>query len=171
MSEIELTIREAVPDDAEELLRFLKETAVQTPFLLEESEPKQTIAEQMESLAAIYDSTNNVLIIALDGEKIIGTVSIYASSKSRIEHIGDLGIVVDQEYWGIGLGSVLMEEAMYWAQESTILKRIELKVQKRNLRAQNLYKKFGFKEEAVLAYGVKIDNEYLPVVLMSCIFL
>ena len=46
-------------------------------------------------------------------------------------------------YWGYGLGSILMEEAIEWAQSSGSIRRLQLTVQKRNLAAVHLYKKDG----------------------------
>lgn len=166
--EIELTIREAIPDDAEKILSFLKETAVQTDFLTPDVEGLDlTIRQERQHLAKLYDSKNNVLFVALNNEGIIGTASLHASNEPKITHIGELGIVIQKEYWGIGLGSILMEELLAWAEMSEQITRIELKVQEQNERARKLYEKFGFIEEAVMQRGVKVKGDYRTVCLMS----
>jgi RimJ/RimL family protein N-acetyltransferase len=166
--EIELTIREAVPDDAEALLTFLNKVVKQTDYLLDNEEVSYSVEEQRKSLHNLYESDNNLLVVAYDKQKIVGTTSISASSKERIRHIGEVGIVVDQAYWGMGLGSLLIEDAVEWARSSP-LKRLELDVQERNQRAIRLYERFGFSIEAKKEYGVKVGNDYLPTLLMSYI--
>lgn len=166
--EIELTIREAIPDDAEKLLAFIKETASQTDFLtLDKEGLSLTVREERVHLAKLYQSINNVLFVALDSKEVIGTASLHASSQSKIAHIAELGIVIHKDYWGIGLGSILMEELLDWAETSNQIMRIELKVQEQNDRARKLYEKFGFIEEALMKRGMKVNEEFQSVYLMS----
>ncbi|WP_028273638.1 GNAT family N-acetyltransferase [Atopococcus tabaci] len=169
MSEsIELIIREAVPDDAAALLAFMDETARQTDFLFLETEERDiSVEEEQEHLAELFDSASNCLFVALDGGRMIGAASVHSSDEQKIHHIGDVGIVVHEEFWGMGLGTVLMEEIIAWSEETGILKRLQLQVQERNTRARNLYEKVGFRLEGVMERGVFIDGEYLPVCLMS----
>jgi len=167
-SEVDLTIRQAVPNDAKSLINFLNQTKdkstvyayVSTPIINE-------ISKQKVNLHNIYESNNNVVIGALDGEELAGLVSINGGAPLVTEHIGELGIIVGENYRGMGLGTILMEEVIDWAKEDSIIRRIELKVQKRNHRAVGLYEKVGFKNEAVLERGARIDGQFLDVFLMS----
>lgn len=167
-NKIDLTIRQAIPNDAKALIDFLNQTNdeenayayVSTPIINE-------ISKQKVNLENIYKSDNNAVFVAFVEEKMVGLVSINGGTASVIEHIGDLGIVVDEGYRDIGLGTILMEEAINWAKEDSMIKRIELKVQTRNKRAVHLYEKLGFRNEATLSRGVKINNHFLDVYLMS----
>ena len=68
----------------------------------------------------------------------------------------------------MGLGSILMEELLIWAQESQMIYRIELTVQEQNTTAIYLYEKFGFQKEALMARGARADDgRFLNVWLMS----
>lgn len=165
---IDLIIREAIPDDAAALLRFMKETAEQTDFLTLETENREiTVEEEAQYLANLFDSANNCLMVALDGDRMIGAASVHASGETKTRHIGDIGIVVHQDYWEIGLGTILMEELIFWANEMSVLKRLQLEVQERNVRARKLYEKFGFQTEAVMERGLYVNEKYLSVCLMS----
>ncbi|API88720.1 GNAT family N-acetyltransferase [Marinilactibacillus sp. 15R] len=166
--QIEIGIREAIPADAEALLDCLERTAVQTGFMtMGEEGAGLTIEEESRHIAQIFDSPNNCLIVALLDGKIIGMASIHASDKPKINHIGELGIVVDKEYWGFKIGTELLEEVLRWAEDSETINRIELKVQQRNERAIHLYEKYGFELEGVMQRGVRDDGEFLPVCMMS----
>lgn len=167
-NKIDLTIRQAIPNDAKALIDFLNQTNdqesgyayVSTPIINE-------ISKQKVNLENIYESNNNAVFVALVGEKMVGLVSINGGKASVVDHVGDLGIIVDEDYRDIGLGTILMEEAIYWAKEDSIIKRIELKVQARNERAVHLYEKLGFKNEGTLSRGAKVNNQLLDVYLMS----
>lgn len=166
--EIECVIREAIPSDAEQILKLLNETAKQTGFMtLGREGVGVTVEEEQKQLDHIFSSSNNSVFVALVSEEVIGIASVHASDKPKIEHIGEIGIVIDENYWGFGLGTMMMEEVLLWADDSPLLSRLELKVQERNSRARHMYEKLGFKLEAIMERGVKDEGQLLNVCLMS----
>lgn len=165
---IELVIREAVPDDAADLIAFLEDVSQQTTFLTLETDDKQiTEEEEAEHLGRLLESPVNCLLVSFDGGRMIAAASVHTPADSKTQHIGDVGIVVHEEYWGMGLGTILMEELVAWSEDTGIIKRLQLQVQERNSRAKSLYAKVGFRQEAVLERGIFIEGNYLPVCLMS----
>ena len=76
-------------------------------------------------------------------KNLAGVINITADQRPRVRHIGISFWVSKKAYWGNGLGSILMEEAIEWAQSSGSIRRLQLTVQKRNLAAVHLYKKAG----------------------------
>lgn len=170
MSEtVDVTIRESRPEDAEELLAVTKKIGSETEFLVMDESGMSLTPEQLAvQLAAFQESPNNLSLVALVDGQIVGLGSILAESNRRVSHIGELGISILKEYWGMGLGSVMMEEMLAWAEETEILRRIELTVQVRNQRAVALYKRFGFTIEATISRGARSDEgEFLDTYLMS----
>lgn len=169
MTEVEFTIREAIPADAADILQALRIVGRETPYLvMDEKGLEMTQDEMSENLANLYESPNNVLMVALADGKVIGTASVKASAKKRMEHIGEIGISILKDYWGFGLGSLMMEELISWAQESEVIRRLELTVQHRNQRAVHVYEKMGFTTETIMPRGAKTDDgEFLDVHLMS----
>ncbi|SFC54369.1 Protein N-acetyltransferase, RimJ/RimL family [Alkalibacterium subtropicum] len=169
MSEaIDCIVREAIPGDAEQVLKLLNETATQTGFMTQGPEGVGiSVEEEAKQLASIYNSLNNSVFVALVDDKVIGIASIHGSDKPKIEHIGDIGIVIDKAYWGYGLGTLMMEELLLWADASPVLSRLQLQVQERNTRARHIYEKLGFKLEAIIERGVKDEGQLLNVCLMS----
>lgn len=167
--EIEIVIREALPEDAEALLNFLGKVALETNFLSMDAEDFQlSVEEEAHHLTRILESENNCLFVARFGELIIGTASIAGNKEKKLRHIGELGVTVASEYWGFGLGTNLVAELIEWAEQSGIIRRIELTVQARNQRAIDLYRKMGFVQEGVLQRGVFSEGQFLDVYLMSC---
>lgn len=167
--EVSVVIREAVPEDAAELLAVSRKIGAETDLLVMDQAgldlPPELLAEGLDHL---YNSRNNLLLVALLDDQIVGTASVKAEDSFRVEHIGEVGIAILREYWGFGLGSIMLEEVIYWAKESSLIRRLELAVQTRNERAIRLYRKFGFTEEAVMPRGAKTDaGEFLDAYLMS----
>jgi RimJ/RimL family protein N-acetyltransferase len=87
--------------------------------------------------------------------------------KPKLRHIGEVGITVEKDYWGFGIGSVLMEEIEIWATESGVIRRLELTVHGENERAIHLYEKMGYQQEAVMPRAMLIEGEFIDGVLMS----
>lgn len=166
--EIDCMIREAIPSDAEAVIDLLNRTATQTGFMTQGEEGVGlSVEEEAKELDKIYSSENNSVLLAIVDKQVIGIASIHGSSKPKIKHIGEIGIVIDKDFWGMGLGRMMMEELLEWANESKVLKRLQLQVQHRNSRARALYESLGFDLEAIMKHGVKDGGEYLDVCLMS----
>ena len=166
--QIDVTVREAVPQDAQQFADFLSIVGKETPFLVGDGSVDMTTEELARNLGDLYESPNNVLMVTLVDGRIVGTASVSASGKRRMEHLGEIGISVLKDYWGFGLGSLLLEELIAWSREGGIIRRLELTVQHRNQRAIHLYEKMGFVTEAIMPRGAKTDEgEFLDVQLMS----
>lgn len=86
------------------------------------------IIELVENLVIFYELLNNVLLVVLVGEVIIGIVFVFVFFKKWMEYIGEIGISILKEYWGYGLGSILMEEFICWVYESYVICCLELMV-------------------------------------------
>ncbi|WP_288647903.1 GNAT family protein [uncultured Enterococcus sp.] len=167
--EIGIILREAVPDDAKDILSMMEQVNSETEFLaLNEAElllPPETLSEE---LSYMYESNNNLLLLAINEGTIVGTASVKADSQFRLSHVGEVGISILQEYWGMGLGTLMLEEIINWAKEMGVLFRLELDVQVRNERAVRLYQKMGFQIEAVMPRRARTDlGEFLDVYKMS----
>lgn len=167
--DIDVTIREALPEDASQIVEVSKTIGDQTEFLVAdeygENMPIHLLENQLET---IHDSDNQLLLVAVVEEQIVGSASVRTSEEKRVSHIGEVGISLLKDYWGIGLGSVLLEELMDWSQQTEKIRRLELTVQKQNERAIHLYEKFGFQTEAVMTRGASGDDgRFLDVLLMS----
>lgn len=167
--EINITIREAIPNDAEQVAAVLQQVGRETPYLVMDGTGAAIEVEELaQNFADLYESINNVLMVAIIDGKIVGTASVGASNKKRMEHLGEVGISVLKDYWGFGLGRAMMDSLVEWAIEGGIIRRLELTVQQRNQRAIQLYEKIGFQTEAIMPRGAKTDDgEFLDVCLMS----
>ena len=167
--EYELLIREAEPKDAAELVAFLNRVSLETDFTSLDGDGILLTSEEMEIfLNKQASSDNQITLLAFLNDKIAGIVNITADQRKRVRHIGDLFIVIGKKYWNNGLGSLLLEEVIEWAQASGILRRLQLTVQTRNLAAVHLYQKHGFEIEGRQERGAYIEEgEFIDVYLMG----
>ncbi len=82
------------------------------------------------------------IVYARTPEKIIGLVAIYANDQiHNISHIPFVSI--SQEYQHKGIGRLLMQQAIDFAQRSD-MKKIWLYVHVSNIRAHRFYESLGF---------------------------
>ena len=167
--EYELLIREAEPKDAAELVAFLNRVSLETDFTSLDGDGILLTSEEMEIfLNKQASSDNQITLLAFLNDKIAGIVNITADHRKRVRHIGDLFIVIGKRYWNNGLGSLLLEEAIEWAQASGILRRLQLTVQTRNQAAVHLYQKYGFVIEGRQERGAYIEEgDFIDVYLMG----
>ncbi|EAE5495722.1 GNAT family N-acetyltransferase, partial [Listeria monocytogenes] len=86
--------------------------------------------------------------------------------KKRELHTSELAISIRKKYWGLGIGTICMEELIKYAKSSEYLKLIYLEVVTENKRAINLYKKFGFIEAGEIPALMQVDRRYLDVTMM-----
>ena len=117
--EYELLIREAESKDAAELVSFLNCVSVETDFTsLDRNGILMTDTEMELFLDKQAHSENQITLLALLNDEIAGFVNITADQRKRVRHIGDLFIMIGKKYWNNGLGSLLLEEVVEWAQAS-----------------------------------------------------
>ena len=166
MAEQEVIVEEAQLSDAKALVDLLSQVSQETDFVVAETILSQ---EDMEIfLERHLESVNEICLVVRVGKELAGVLNVSSTRSPQTNHIGDIFIAVQEKYWGYGLGSLLMEVALDWAEQTPMIRRLELTVQARNSRAVHLYEKFGFKIEATKERGAKTkDGEFLDVYLMS----
>ncbi|AGU82808.1 GNAT family N-acetyltransferase [Streptococcus anginosus] len=169
MAELELVIREAEPQDAKHLVDFLNQVGQESDYMTLDDAGILMTEEQMSSFIEHQAASDNqIYLIALLDDAIAGLVSITADFHERIRHIGQVFIVVKRAFWNQGLGKLLLEEAIDWAENSGVIRRLELTVQARNERAVHLYQTFGFEIEGIQKRGAYLsEGKFLDVYLMG----
>ncbi|MBQ9544366.1 MAG: GNAT family N-acetyltransferase [Clostridia bacterium] len=149
----EFVLRNAEADDAADLLKYLRETASQTPYLV--SEPEEiTLTEEQEKeyIQKLNDSERDLMLVAYAGGRHIGNCSLRGSERLRYRHRGRVGIALYEEFCGRGIGKIMLEAVLGVAAQ-TGYEQAELEVVAGNERAIALYEKLGFK-----IYGTLPDN-------------
>lgn len=165
----EISFVEAGAYHAVRFIEFMKEVAQETEFLVLD---EKGLEWSPDDLAIIFEnsreSTAHLHLLALCENEIIGVVTVRSSSQYRISHIGTVFLAVKKEYWGYGIGRILLEECIEWAKTYQVIKRLELTVQIRNVRAVSLYQHLGFEIEGTQKRGARTDEgEWLDLYYMG----
>ena len=167
--EYDLLIREAEISDASEVIALLDQIGQESSFTsLDENGLSISESEMQIFIDKQAQSENQITLLAFLNDELAGIINITADQRPRVRHIGDIFLGIKKTFWGSGLGSILMEEAIEWAKTSGVIRRLQLTVQKRNLVAIHLYEKMGFITEGLQERGACIERgEFLDVYLMG----
>lgn len=156
---LEMLLCPTSADYAFDLIEYMKITAAETAFLLRyPDEVTYTIEAEKELLNHILDDEKSVMMMALVDGKVVGNCSINSiGAKRRIMHRCSLAIALKKEFWGIGIGTAMLEYLI----ELTIrigYEQIELEVVDGNDNAIRLYEKAGFIESGRHVKALKYDD-------------
>ena len=167
--EYDLLIREAEISDASEVITLLDQIGQESNFTsLDENGISMAESEMQIFIDKQAQSENQITLLAFLNDELAGIINVTADQRPRVRHIGDIFLGIKKTFWGSGLGSILMEEAIEWAKTSGVIRRLQLTVQKRNLVAIHLYEKMGFITEGLQERGACIERgEFLDVYLMG----
>lgn len=139
-------IRNAVGDDAQEVLDVFLLTHEQTDFLSSYKDQTSFDAEfEKEFLTNIERSEKEVFLCAVVDGQIVGTASVLPVGANKVGHRAEFGIAIDKDYWGIGIGKALTAACIECAKDSGYA-QLELEVVGDNAGAIALYRKMGFVE-------------------------
>jgi RimJ/RimL family protein N-acetyltransferase len=85
----------------------------------------------------------------------------------RMRHAGWLGITVARDFWGAGVGRGLMDWGVRWAEESVVMRKLNLLTHVENARAIAFFRKFGFVEEGRLSRMLFSEGRFHDAVCMG----
>lgn len=101
-----------------------------------------------------------------DEQKVVGMISLQIYSGRRA-HVGQLGMMIHDDYQNQGIGSKLLEAVIELAEDWLNLKRLELTVNIDNPSAIHLYEKYGFVIEGTLQKNAFRAGAYVDGHIMA----
>lgn len=161
-------VRPVAPEDAQTMLEYLKITAGETDYLARYSDEVTYTMEQEQTIIAgkISNPREVFMLVEVDGH-FAGNCSVnQVSPKRKFVHRASFGIALYKEFWGLGIGSILIKRAISFAKELGY-KQLELEVVSENRRAISLYEKNGFVKYGECPRSMRLDDgRYLSEHLM-----
>lgn len=127
-----------------------------------EAPPIEAIREFVRESVA----SDAVQFVALVDDRVIGWADIFPERTQAESHCGSLGMGVQPEFRGQGIGEDLLRTCLDKALRKGIT-RIELKVRADNASAIRLYAKAGFVHEATMKHALRFDGVYYDALQMS----
>lgn len=163
-----MIIKKAVKEDAQQIIDYLNIIGGESDNLLfGANEFLMTLEAEEKYIESVNQSETSALFVGKVEDEIICVGSIMASTRNRIAHHCELAISVKQKYWGMGVGTQLMQTMIEYAKNNEITEIIHLGVKSDNEMAIQLYKKMGFKEYGRFERFFKINGAYYDEVLMN----
>lgn len=116
---------------------------------------------------AMKNPHNQFFICALIQEEVVGSLFFKRSHPQKYRHHGSFGMSLNPSFRNLGIGSLLLEHLLQWAENQSDLHKVTLEVLAQNERAIHLYHKHGFYEEGRLKKHVYFRRSYEDLVLMA----
>jgi RimJ/RimL family protein N-acetyltransferase len=132
----EFVVRPASVDDARALAELFAAVAEERDGIA--TEPPVDIDQR----AAVFARSAASSVVAVAGSQLIGMLHVEVSRHG----FGEIGMHVDRDWRGRGVGSALIQAAIGLAREQN-LHKLSLEVFAHNAAAIGLYRKCGFVEE------------------------
>lgn len=168
VSNAAITLRRATPQDAAAITRSMAEPEVhgnlmQLPYPSEEMWHKR-----LTDMASASPGGVDLLLVAERDGQWLGSAGLHPAGPAlRRRHVAMLGISVARAHQGQGVGHVLMQGLIDYADRWAQVLRIELTVFADNARAVALYERCGFVHEGrARAYALR-DGRYEDVLYMA----
>ncbi len=136
MPTAQFAVRPATEGDARAMAEIFAAVAAERDGIA--TEPPVDI----EARTALFARTAAGSVVAVTGSQIVGMLHIEVSQHG----FGEVGMLVDRDWRGRGVGSALVQEAISRARGQG-LHKLCLEVFMHNTAAIALYRKFGFVEE------------------------
>lgn len=164
----EIILREGKKEDSSKIIVYMNKIAGETDYhAFGKGEFQDTVENEENFLEDCLQSDNKLFIIAEKNNQIIGNLTFIGGHRSRIRHAGNIGITVLKDFWGLGIGRILMNYLIDWAKESKIVKKINLTVREDNTRAIKLYEDLGFKKEGLITRYFYVNEKYYNAIFMG----
>ena len=161
-------IRRPEECDAEMLLEYLKATSAETPYMIREPEEVRTsVEEEIEFIRKKREAPRALMLLAFVDGDLAGSCSFDAQrDRMRTRHRCLVGISLYQKFCGMGIGTVLLSEILYYAKIAGY-EQAELGVVSTNAPAVSLYKKMDFKTTGTIPHAFKYrDGTYADFLFM-----
>jgi len=157
-------------DDAYKLLDNIITVAESTDYLLSVPKDYERFVDDIEkekTLIRKYREGKDYLLAVYLNDTIIGNSSLNFLNHVKDSHRAKVGIAIQKEYWGLGIGTILFNEMIDISKNTTGIDQVELGVISENERAISLYKKMGFVKVATIPRHLKLsDGKYLDEDIM-----
>ena len=164
-------------DGTEILLRQLKKKDRNRLTVFFKSLPKEdriylrvdvTDKETIKKIIKSSKLGESIRIIALDKDNIVADGLLELEKRKWKKHFGEIRLLISKAYRRKGLGMLLARE-LYLLAISEKVEEIIVKMMKPQVAAINIFKRMGFKQEAVLPDYVKdLEGTTRDLIIMRC---
>ena len=154
----EAVLRSPRVEDAPALLNYLQVTAAETDFLMRyPEEVSMTLEAEEQYIRRLLESPNDCMIVCEVNGRLAGNCSLGMNGRIKTRHRGTIGIALISEFWGRGIGTILLGELIALGEQRGLM-QLELQVFQGNERALALYRKMGFETVCALPNAIRLKD-------------
>jgi len=161
-------VRRATPSDAHALVELAEDVGREDGRWILGTGPWRSASDERRYLRTIERHPDAAVYVAEDEGRIVGRLSLSRDTHPASRHVADLGLMVAETHRRRGVGTMLLEQAVAWAQASGISK-LELHVFPWNEPALSLYEAFGFEREGYRKQHYERGDELVDAILMALV--
>ena len=161
-------IRRPSESDAQNIIDYSKIVFASTDQVLTTLE-EYTITEENEKvwINNFNQNPNALALIAVLDVQVIGLLFFVPNAKKKNQHAGEFGVSIHPDFQAVGIGRLLIEELLQWANKNVQIEKVFLNVFHTNKNAIKLYKDLGFIEEGRHIKAIKqLNGEYVDILQM-----
>jgi putative acetyltransferase len=155
-------VRTTLPEDAPLFEPFWRQAVSESTHTLQTPEFPPDFGKIQDQWQKMLEDPREVRIgaFAPDG-RIVGQLGFYAvfGAHPWRRHLGSFGMIVLEEYWGRGIGRVLLATMEEFAKSNGYLK-IEAEVRVENERGVEFYQSAGYAISGTRTRAAKIDGRF-----------
>lgn len=167
-NQLQLTLRPALPKDAERVLAYLEQVAGESEnltfgpgeFGISPEQERMVLQQALDTPTSLY------LLAEIEGN-IVGTLTFSAEKRPRVQHAGEFGMSVLRKCWNLGIGGRMLAYLLEWAGHTHLIRKLNLRVRVDNLAAIHLYEKYGFVREGCRTREFYVHEQFVDVLLMG----
>lgn len=167
-----MLLRVAGRADAVRLVGFQRRALSHLPHLGAAPEDVELDLEAMADYlsACRRDPDHLVLIAATPAGEVVGSLGFHAAPGAPYRHKAELGMAVDEGFWGVGLGRVMMRAVLGEVRARGRCHKLNLRVRATNERALRLYASLGFVVEGRERDAARVGDRYEDELLLGMVF-
>jgi RimJ/RimL family protein N-acetyltransferase len=161
----DFSIRRAHPSDAPNVIALIDAVGAEGIWLATECYVPTPQWEQVLHHPDV--ESRGVLFLAETQEKIVGWCRIFPFQfGNKSSHVADIGIGVQKEFRGRGIGRALITNAIAWARDQGF-EKLTLDLYSTSETAKHLFENVGFHVVGMRACHAKINGAYVDELFME----
>ncbi|UOQ85775.1 GNAT family N-acetyltransferase [Gracilibacillus salinarum] len=161
-----MLIREIKRSDAEPFAKLINQVEQEAQYILWEPGEREVNTSSQSNVIEDFLNKGNATIFVAEEEKLTGYIMAIGGNANRNKHTVYIVIGVLNKFRAQGIGSLLINKLVEWANEHAI-HRLELTVVTKNKHAISLYEKMGFEVEGTKKDSLRINGEFIDEYYMA----
>jgi pimeloyl-ACP methyl ester carboxylesterase/ribosomal protein S18 acetylase RimI-like enzyme len=163
-----VTYRCARERDTAALAHYMRQILTESDYLTHDRhDPPLSEAQLRTTIAQATQGANQLVLLALSGDNLIGLLRFRGGNTRRTRHTGEVGITVRRRWWGRGVATGLLTRFLKWVLESGAVRQVNLRVRPDNQRALALYRRHGFAVTGRMNRELCIDGRFYDHLVMG----